>query len=77
MRNTCRKCGREIAVIEFGVYRKAVVDPEVVWVAADPLGEEFVRFDGSKVRGNEADMGTIGAEAAYRLRRKTCGGRKA
>ena len=47
---TCRFCGKPIAVITWGVYRKIVVDAAAVMVEADPEGEEFVRVDGSKIR---------------------------
>ena len=69
----CRKCGREIMVIEWGVYRKVIVDPEAVWIIPSIRGEEFVRIDGSKVRGEESDDGCIQAEPVYRMHRKTCG----
>ena len=69
----CRKYGKEIAVITWGVYRKAIVDAEALEVVADPEGEEFIRIDGSKVRAREAEPGTIGYEYAYRQHRKTCG----
>ena len=68
----CRFCGKKVSIITWGVYRKIVVDAEAVDVAPDPDGEEFVRFDGSKVRGREADAGTLGTEPAYRIHRKTC-----
>ena len=69
---SCRFCGKKIAVITWGVYRKIVVDAAAVMVEADPDGEEFVRIDGSKIRGREAEIGTIGAEPAYRIHRKNC-----
>ena len=69
----CRKCGKPVAVITWGVYRKVLVDAEAVDVVPDEYGEEFVRIDGSKVRGREAEIGTIGTEPAYRQHRKTCG----
>ena len=47
----CKFCGKPIDIITWGVYRKAVVDAEAVMVRADPDGEEFIRVDGSKVRG--------------------------
>ena len=72
----CRKCGKPIAIITWGIYRKAVVDPEAVWVTADPDGEEYVRIDGSKVTATPAGHTiTVGAEPAYRQHRKTCRGR--
>ena len=80
MRNSsikkCRKCGRDIAVITLGVYRTAVVDAEAVDVIADAHGEDFVRVDGSKIRGREAPAGTLQTEPAYRMHRKTCGVRR-
>ena len=68
----CRWCGKEIGVITWGVYRKVVVDAEAVNIVPDPEGEEFVRIDGSKVRGREASF-EEGGEPAYRQHRKTCG----
>lgn len=72
----CRKCGKRVAIITWGIYRKAVVDPEAVMVHADPEGVEFVRADGSKVRGEiVADIGSeLQAEPAYRKHR--CGGKR-
>ena len=69
----CRFCGKEVAVITWGVYRKAVVDAEAVDVVPDPEGEQFVRIDGTKMRGREAEIGTVGTEPAYRIHGKTCG----
>ena len=73
---TCRFCGRKIAVITWGIYRKVVVDAEAVTVVADPEGDEqFVRIDGSKVMGREVPFETVGSgEPAYRMHRKTCCG---
>ena len=68
----CRKCGRPISVITWGVYRKALVDAAAVMVVADPEGEEFLRVDGSKVLAREAGYEVEGTEPAYRLHRKTC-----
>ena len=71
----CKFCGREIGVITWGVYRKIVVDAEAVMVLAAEEGEEFVRIDGSKVRGREVEYEeAVLAEPAYRPHRKTCGG---
>ena len=69
----CRKCGKEIAIISYGIYRKTVVDPGAVMVVADPEGIEYVRIDGSKLRGREVefDSGEI-SEPAYRMHRMTC-----
>ena len=47
----CRKCGKPVSVITWGVYRKVLVDAEAVNVVPDPEGFEFIRIDGSKVRG--------------------------
>ena len=73
---TCKFCGKKIGVITYGVYRKAVVDAEAVMVAASEEGEEFVRIDGSKIRGVELpflqNVEGVG-EPAYRLHRRTCG----
>ena len=68
----CRKCGKPVSVITWGVYRKVLVDAEVVDVIPDPHGEEFVREDGSKMRGIEEEHGSLMAEPAYRPHRKTC-----
>ena len=73
---TCRFCGKQIAVITWGVYRKVVVDAAAVMVAADPDGEEFVRIDGTKVRAREVDPYEYFGpqEPAYRAHRKNCFG---
>ena len=73
----CRKCGREIGIITWGIYRKALVDVEAVLVTPDPLGEDYVRIDGSKIRGREIEYESKEpAEPAYRQHRKTCRGSK-
>ena len=70
---TCRFCGKPVAVITWGVYRKAVVDAAAVMVQANPEGEDFVRIDGSKVKGFEVDFISDGnAEPAYRMHGRTC-----
>lgn len=71
----CRFCGKPIAVITYGIYRKSVVDAEAVDVVPDEKGEDFVRIDGSKIRGREADIGTLGTEPAYRIHGRSCGRR--
>lgn len=71
----CKFCGKPIAVITYGIYRKSVVDAEVVDVVPDPKGEEFVRIDGTKIRGREAELGTLGTEPAYRIHGRSCGRR--
>lgn len=65
---TCRFCGRQVRIITWGVYRKIVVDANPVNVVPAEEGEDFVRPDGSKIRGVEAGTG----EQAYRPHRKTC-----
>ena len=72
----CRKCGKQISIITWGAYRNVLVDPEAVDVVPDADGEEFVRFDGSKIRGREAGIGTIQTEPAYRMHRTTCAGKR-
>ena len=67
----CRKCGEPIAVIEYGIYRKKLVDAEAIAVIADRNGREYVRIDGSKVQAREAEPEENGAEYAYRPHR--CG----
>lgn len=68
--NKCRRCGKEVGIITWGIYRKVLVDMEVFMVVADPDGEIFVRIDGSKVRGKvSAEELTERAEPAYRPHR--------
>ena len=70
---TCKFCGKPIGVITWGIYRKAVVDAEAVMVIPDEYGEEFVRIDGSKVRGREVEYEeAVMAEPAYRIHRASC-----
>ena len=69
---TCRFCGKKIAIITWGVYRKIVVDAEAVWILPDAEGEDFVRIDGSKVRGREAENAEENAEPAYRIHGRSC-----
>ena len=72
--NRCRKCGKPVAVICWGLYRKTLVDEEAVMVKADPEGEEYIRIDGSKVRAKIVPFEESGdAEPAYRPHSKTCG----
>ena len=68
----CRFCGKEIALITWGVYRKIVVDAEAEWIVPDEAGDEFVRIDGSKMRGRKAPAEEQG-EPAYRIHRMSCG----
>lgn len=69
----CRKCGQMIDIIEWGVYRKIVVDAVPYYVMADPDGEQFVRIDGSKVMAKEMPFETDGTEPAYKPHK--CGSR--
>ena len=63
----CRECGRPVAVIERGLYRKILVDAEAVMVAPDTSGREYVRIDGSKIKGMEIAFDcNLVAEPAYR-----------
>ena len=71
--NRCRKCGKPVSVIAWGIYRKVLVDAEAVNVVPDPEGVEFVRIDGSKIRGRIANPGTLQTEYAYRPHVRTCG----
>ena len=68
----CRKCGKQVGIITWGIYRKTIVDAEAVMVIANKGGELFLRIDGSKVQAVEADYEIEGAEPAYRPHR--CGG---
>ena len=68
----CRFYGKPIAIITWGVYRKAIVDAAAVEIVPDAAGEDFVRIDGSKIRGRVAEPGTIQTEYAYRPHGKTC-----
>lgn len=52
----CRKCGRPIDIIRERIYRKIIVDAYPVLVIPDPHGNEYIRLDGSKMRGVPAQM---------------------
>ena len=70
---TCRFCGKLISIIEWGIYRKTVVDAEAVMVCADPNGEEYLRVDGSKILALEVGYDYRGPkEPAYRPHRWSC-----
>ena len=69
----CRKCGKPVAVITYGIYRKAIVDAEAVEVIADPDGEQFVRIDGSKIQGKEAEIGILQMTTEWAYRPHKCG----
>ena len=66
---TCKKCGRQVFVITWGVYRKVLVDAEAVAVKANAYGKEYVRADGSKVLAREAKPEEVCTEYAYRQHR--------
>ena len=70
----CRKCGKEIAIIQERIYRKIIVDAEAVRVIPMENGIQFVRIDGSKVMGKIAPEDAEGAEYAYRPHDRSCGG---
>ena len=73
--NKCRRCGKEVGIITWGIYRKVLVDMEVCMVVPDADGEIFVRIDGSKMRGKIAPMdlehAKEPAEGVFRIHR--CG----
>ena len=71
----CRQCGKPICIIPQRLYRSITVDAEAVEVVADRLGDEFIRFDGTKVKAREVRPDEImeGTEYVYRQHRKTCG----
>ena len=72
--NKCRRCGKEVGIITWGIYRKVVVDADAVMIEPDPEGETFIRIVGSKVQGREVGSEeAVTAEPAYRPHRKTCG----
>ena len=71
----CRKCGKPIAVIIRGLYRKVLVDAEPEEIIPDANGEEFIRGDGTKMRGKplyDYDDDTIVVDIGWRPHR--CGG---
>ena len=80
MKNTqikiCRKCGKEILIIPQRMYRSIPVDAEAVEVIADSLGDEYIRWDGTKVRARavKPEEELPGIEFAYRPHRWSCGG---
>lgn len=69
----CRHCGARIMIIEWAPYRKVLVDAEAVNVRTDAGGEEYVRIDGSKVRGFAATIDTPNTEPAYCPHSRSCG----
>ena len=71
----CKHCGKEILILSERMYRSIVVDADAVEVAADPLGDEYVRLDGTKVKARALKIDEIvtWAEYAYRPHRWSCG----
>ena len=69
----CRHCGEKIMIIEWAPYRKVLVDAEAVNVRTDPSGEEYVRIDGSKVRGFAVPIDVPNTETAYCPHSRSCG----
>ena len=71
----CRVCGKRIGIITQGIYRKVVVDETPVEVIPDANGDSYIRIDGSKMIGREAETGEIqlDTEWVYRPHRRSCG----
>ena len=68
----CRHCGKMIGIIRERPYRKIIVDADPVDVFPDKLGETFIRYDGSKMRGKPAtryDDDRMVAEIVWRPHR--------
>ena len=70
----CRVCGKRIGIITQGIYRKVVVDETPVEVIPDENGDSYIRIDGSKMIGREAEPGEIqmDTEWVYRPNRRSC-----
>lgn len=71
----CRNCGRPIGIITERIYRKIIVDAAPMAVTPDPHGDEYIRADGSKMRGIPAPLdiehANEPAELVFRVHR--CG----
>ena len=66
----CRKCGKPVGLINTRPYRSILVDADAVQVKANEFGNEYIRWDGTKIRAREADPGEVlGVEFAYRPHR--------
>ena len=67
----CRKCGKQIDVITERIYRKIIVDVDMVLVTPDPHGDEYIRLDRTKMRGVPAPMdlehSMVPAEGVFRI----------
>ena len=59
----CKYCRKMIGIIRTRPYRKIIVDADAHLIVPDPLGEIFIRIDGSKVRGRDAEMTETGYPA--------------
>lgn len=71
----CRKCGKPIMLIHQRIYRSIIVDADAVEIKADSLGDEYIRWDGTKVRARvvKPEEDVEGIEFAYRPHRWSCG----
>ena len=72
----CKKCGKPIDIITRRIYRTIIVDASPVLVVPDPLGEEFIRLSGEKMRGTEDikwDDDRKQCEGVFRPHYRTCG----
>lgn len=65
----CRICGRPVGIITRGIYRKILVDADAVMVVPDRFGDEYLRVDGTKMRGAEVGITSENAEPVYRPHR--------
>ena len=59
----CKRCGKMIGIIRERVYRKIIVDAEAHSIVPDALGDIYVRIDGSKTRGRDAEYPETGCPA--------------
>ena len=59
----CRHCGKMIGIIRERAYRKIIVDAEAHLIVPDALGDIYVRINGSKTRGRDAEMTETGYPA--------------
>lgn len=71
----CKHCGKEILILSERMYRSIVVDAEAVAVVADPLGDEYIRLNGTKVKARALKIDEFDnrSEYAYRPHKWTCG----
>ena len=68
----CRKCGMRVGIIIRGLYRKVLVDAEPEEIIPDTNGEEFIRGDGTKMRGRplyDYDDNTVVVDIGWRPHR--------